>query len=68
MTSTATYRIDTFRSSQDVERLATYLGLASPAILAAAGRSLAGGLPARAVAPDAGEWTSLIEFDSVAAP
>ena len=61
------YWINMFMEISDEAKLAGYLELAGPAMLAGGGRFLARGNPARTLegAPDM--RTSLIEFDSVAA-
>lgn len=61
------YWINTFRSVNDEERLAAYVGLAGPAMLAGGGRFLARGLPAAAFETGTLERTTLIEFPSVEA-
>jgi uncharacterized protein (DUF1330 family) len=59
--------INTFRSVNDEERLASYVALAGPAMLAGGGRFLARGLPAAAFEEGVVERTALIEFPSVEA-
>jgi uncharacterized protein (DUF1330 family) len=59
--------INTFRSIDDEQKLAAYVELAGPAMLAAGGRFLARGMPAHAFESGIRERTTLIEFDSVAA-
>lgn len=59
--------INTFRSINDERKLAAYVDLAGPAMLAAGGRFLARGMPAHAFESGIRERTTLIEFDSVAA-
>ena len=61
------YWINTFRSITDEERLAVYVELAGPAMLAGGGRFLARGLPAAAFESGIVERTTLIEFPSVEA-
>ncbi|MGH3331314.1 MAG: DUF1330 domain-containing protein [Nocardioidaceae bacterium] len=61
------YWINTFRSVNDKERLAAYVELAGPAMLAGGGRFLARGLPAAAYETGTVERTTLIEFPSVEA-
>jgi uncharacterized protein (DUF1330 family) len=61
------YWINTFRSVSDEERLAAYVELAGPAMLAGGGRFLARGLPAAAFEAGIVERTTLIEFPSVEA-
>jgi uncharacterized protein (DUF1330 family) len=61
------YWINTFQSVSDEERLAAYVELAGPAMLAGGGRFLARGLPAAAFENGIVERTSLIEFPSVEA-
>lgn len=59
------YWINTFRSINDERKLAAYVELAGPAMLAAGGKFLARGLPAHAFESGIVERTTLIEFDSV---
>jgi uncharacterized protein (DUF1330 family) len=59
------YWINTFRSVSDADKLAAYIKLAAPAIIAAGGRYLARGTPAAAFESGAIERTAVIEFDSV---
>ena len=61
------YWINTFRSVSDEKRLAAYVELAGPAMLAGGGRFLARGLPAAAFESGTVSRTSLIEFPSVEA-
>ena len=61
------YWINTFRSVSDEARLAAYVELAGPAMLAGGGRFLARGLPAAAFEAGIVERTTLIEFPSVEA-
>ena len=61
------YWINTFRSVSDEERLAAYVDLAGPAMLAGGGRFLARGLPAAAFETGTVDRTTLIEFPSVEA-
>jgi uncharacterized protein (DUF1330 family) len=61
------YWINTFRSVKDEQRLAAYVELAGPAMLAGGGRFLARGLPAAAYERGTMSRTSLIEFPSVEA-
>jgi len=61
------YWINTFRSVNDEERLASYVALAGPAMLSGGGRFLARGLPAAAFEEGVVERTALIEFPSVEA-
>jgi len=60
------YWISAYRSIRDQEALAAYAKLAGPALLAAGGRFLARGLPARVYESGLEQRTVLIEFDSVA--
>ncbi|MEQ1929301.1 MAG: DUF1330 domain-containing protein [Parvularculaceae bacterium] len=60
------YWINVFRSVSDEEKLAAYVRLAAPAIVAAGGRYLARGSPARVFEAGQTERTAVIEFDSVA--
>ena len=59
------YWINPFRSINDERKLAAYVELAGPAMLAAGGKFLARGLPAHAFESGIVERTTLIEFDSV---
>ena len=61
------YWINTFRSVSDDKRLAAYVKLAGPAMLAFGGRFLARGLPAAAFESGSVDRTTLIEFPSVEA-
>lgn len=61
------YWINCFRSVSDETKLAAYVRLAYPAIIAAGGRYLARGNPARAFEAGQIERTAVIEFESVAA-
>jgi uncharacterized protein (DUF1330 family) len=61
------YWINTFRTVSDEERLAAYVALAGPAMLAGGGRFLARGLPAAAFESGSLDRTILIEFPSVEA-
>lgn len=61
------YWINTFAVVHDTEKLAAYVELAGPAMLAAGGRFLARGLPSAVFEGGAMERTTLIEFDSVEA-
>ncbi len=61
------YWINVFRSVSDETKLADYIRLAAPAIIAAGGRYLARGTPARVFEAGAIERTAVIEFDSVGA-
>ena len=60
------YWISVYRSVRDEKALAEYAKLAGPALLAAGGRFLARGLPARFYESGVNGRTVLIEFDSVA--
>jgi uncharacterized protein (DUF1330 family) len=60
------YWISAYRSVRDAEALAAYAKLAGPALLAAGGRILARGNPARVYESGLDQRTVLIEFDSVA--
>ncbi len=62
---TVAYWINTFTAIHDEARLAAYIDLAGPAMLAAGGRFLARGNPAHAFEAGTTERTTLIEFDSV---
>jgi uncharacterized protein (DUF1330 family) len=59
------YWINTFRAIHDPDKLAAYVELAGPAMLAGGGRFLARGFPAAAYERGIVERTTLIEFDSV---
>jgi uncharacterized protein (DUF1330 family) len=61
------YWINTFTEISDEEKLARYVELAGPAMLAGGGRFLARGNPAHAFEGATTLRTTLIEFDSVAA-
>src|ERR1700704_3129249 len=60
------YWISAYRSVRDEAALAAYAKLAAPALLAAGGRFLARGLPARVYENGLNQRTVIIEFDSVA--
>jgi uncharacterized protein (DUF1330 family) len=60
------YWISAYRSVSDEAALAAYAKLAAPALLAAGGRFLARGLPARVYESGLSQRTVVIEFDSVA--
>jgi uncharacterized protein (DUF1330 family) len=60
------YWISAYRSVSDEAALAAYAKLAAPALLAAGGRFLARGLPARVYERGLSQRTVVIEFDSVA--
>ncbi|MGY1718320.1 DUF1330 domain-containing protein [Blastococcus sp. SYSU DS0552] len=62
---TKAYWINTFRAINNPARLAAYVDLAGPAMLAGGGRFLARGTPAAAFESGVLERTTLIEFDSV---
>lgn len=59
------YWICAYRSIRDPGALAAYAKLAGPALVAAGGRFLARGLPARVYESGLEQRTVLIEFDSV---
>ena len=61
------YWVATYRSVKNPAALADYAKLAGPAILAAGGRILARGMPAKTYEAGLEQRTVLIEFDSVAA-
>lgn len=61
------YWVATYRSVKKPEALADYAKLAGPAILAAGGRILARGMPAKTYEAGLDQRTVLIEFDSLAA-
>jgi len=60
------YWISVYRAIHDDQALAAYAKLAGPALLAAGGRFLARGLPARFYESGVSQRTVLIEFESVA--
>ena len=60
------YWIGFYRSIKDPKALADYAKLGGPAILAAGGRFLARGLPAKTFEAGMEQRTVVIEFDSVA--
>jgi uncharacterized protein (DUF1330 family) len=60
------YWIASYRSIKDPEALAAYAKLAGPAILAAGGRNLVRGTPAKTLEAGMDLRTVVIEFDSVA--
>ena len=60
------YWISAYRSVRDEAALAAYAKLAAPALLAAGGRFLARGLPARVYENGLSQRTVILEFDSVA--
>lgn len=60
------YWIAAYRTINDPGKLAAYANLAGPAIMAAGGRFLARGEPARVYELGMKQRTVLIEFDSVA--
>ena len=62
---TTAYWINTFRSIRDPAKLATYVDLAGPAMLAGGGRFLARGAPVAAFELGVLERTTVIEFDTV---
>ncbi len=60
------YWIACYRSISNPEALAAYAKLAAPAILAAGGRFVARGTPAKTYEAGLNQRTVVIEFDSVA--
>jgi uncharacterized protein (DUF1330 family) len=60
------YWISAYRSIRDEAAVAAYAKLAGPALVAAGGRFLARGIPARVYESGIAQRTVLIEFDSVA--
>lgn len=60
------YWIATYRSINDLDALGAYGTLAGPAILAAGGRILVRGTPAKTLEAGLNLRTVVIEFDSVA--
>jgi len=61
-----TYWIGTYRSISNPEKLAAYAVLAGPAILAAGGKFLVRGMPAKTYEAGLNQRTVMIEFDSLA--
>ncbi len=59
------YWITTYRSVNDPHKLAAYAALAGPAIVAAGGRFLARGEPAKTYEAGLQQRTVLVEFDNV---
>ncbi|MGY1836326.1 DUF1330 domain-containing protein [Blastococcus sp. SYSU DS0510] len=62
---TKAYWINTFRAINSPAKLAAYVDLAGPAMLAGGGRFLARGTPAAAFESGVLERTTLIEFNTV---
>lgn len=60
------YWISAYRVIHDEQAVAAYAKLAAPALLAAGGRFLARGLPARVYESGLEQRTVVIEFDSLA--
>jgi len=60
------YWITTYRQVRDPEALAAYAKLAVPALLAAGGRVLVRGMPARVYESGVEQRVVVLEFDSVA--
>ena len=60
------YWISAYRSIRDESALAAYAQLAGPALLAAGGRFLARGMPAKVYESGLNQRTVVIEFDSLA--
>jgi uncharacterized protein (DUF1330 family) len=60
------YWISAYRLVRNEEAVAAYAKLAAPALLAAGGRFLARGAPARVYESGLSQRTVVIEFDSVA--
>jgi len=60
------YWISAYRAIRDEEAVAAYAKLAGPALLAAGGRFMARGLPARVYEAGLAQRTVVIEFESVA--
>ena len=60
------YWISAYRSIRDEVAVAAYAKLAGPALLAAGGRFLARGLPARVYEGGVAQRTVIVEFDTVA--
>lgn len=65
MTMPTAYWINTFREIRDADKLAAYVELAGPAMIANGGRFLARGDPVAAFESGVRERTTLIEFPSV---
>ncbi len=61
-----TYWIACYRSIKNADALASYAKLAGPSILAAGGRFLVRGTPAKTYEAGLNQRTVMIEFDSVA--
>jgi uncharacterized protein (DUF1330 family) len=61
------YWVATYRSVSDPDKLAAYAKIGGPALLAAGGRILARGTPAKVYDNGMMERSVLIEFDSVEA-
>lgn len=59
------YWITAYRSVRDEQALAAYARLAGPALVAAGGRFLVRGLPARVYEGGLAQRTVVLEFDSV---
>jgi len=60
------YWISAYRTIRDEAAVAAYAKLAGPALLAAGGRFIARGMPARVYESGIAQRTVVIEFDSVA--
>ncbi len=60
------YWISAYRAVRDEEALSAYAKLAGPALIAAGGRFLARGVPARVYESGLAQRTVVIEFESVA--
>jgi uncharacterized protein (DUF1330 family) len=59
------YWVNSIRSIRDPEAMAAYAKLAGPALIAAGGRFLARGMPAKVYEEGLQQRTVVIEFDSV---
>ena len=59
------YWISCYRSIKDPDALAAYAKLAAPAILAAGGRFLVRGMPAKAYEAGLSQRTVVVEFESL---
>jgi uncharacterized protein (DUF1330 family) len=60
-----TYWIATYRAINDADKLAAYAQLAGPAIIAAGGRFVVRGTPAKTFEAGLNQRTVVVEFDSV---
>ncbi|MCC6869110.1 MAG: DUF1330 domain-containing protein [Burkholderiales bacterium] len=60
------YWVSVYRAIHDQDKLAAYAKLAGPALLAAGGRFVARGIPAKVYEEGIEQRTVIVEFDSVA--